>query len=128
MCVIAPSFAEIFESNMLKNGMLTLTFPDQVIAELAKFAKLGNSFKVNLGAQTLTISTSNPVEIVAEHKFSVPEVAKKSLMEGRDAIADTLELEMLISDFEVNRSREFPWLDISGSVVNAHSVGLDMKW
>src|SRR3954463_5125155 len=54
--VLAPSFADIFANNSLKNGILLITLPEAQVAELFRRAEVsvGYSLTVDLPSQTIT--------------------------------------------------------------------------
>ncbi len=105
-CVIAPSFADIFHTNCLKNGILPVVLSEAVCTELARQAGGGNCrFKVDLEAQTV----SGPDGTV--HRFVIDPGAKANLLEGLDEIGLTLKSQDAISAFEARRRLATPWLE-----------------
>ena len=105
-CVISTSFADIFYNNCFKNGILPIVVsPDERDALLADSADTENpELSIDLAAQT--IRRPNGVTI----SFEVDAFRKKCLLEGLDDIGLTMEKSGSIDDFEVNRTREQPWL------------------
>lgn len=88
--IIAPSFADIFFSNCFKNGILPISLD---IKKVEKLQQEKNSILVDLEKQIIqTHSQEIPFEIDF-HK-------KKILLEGLDDIAQTLQFEDKISEFE----------------------------
>lgn len=88
--VIAPSFADIFHSNCIKNGVLAIRLdPSQV--EILQTVR--SKVKVNLEAQTITTD-------IDEIPFEIDSYRKKILLEGLDDIALTMKFERQISEFE----------------------------
>ncbi len=91
--IIAPSFADIFYNNCFKNAILPITLnKDQV----HKLAQTNSVIGVDLDAQLISFD-SNTI------KFSIDEGRKKTLLEGLDDIAVTLQHEDKIAAFEKNR-------------------------
>ena len=88
--VIAPSFADIFFSNCFKNGLLPVSL-DQNIVE--KIQHENDSIEVDLEKQIIKTSSE-------EIPFKIDPYKKKVLLEGLDDIAQTLQFEDKISDFE----------------------------
>ena len=88
--IIAPSFADIFFSNCFKNGILPISL-DQKIVE--KLQNEPNEIEVDLENQTITTSSE-------EMSFEMDPHKKKILLEGLDDIAQTLQFEDNISEFE----------------------------
>jgi 3-isopropylmalate/(R)-2-methylmalate dehydratase small subunit len=104
--VVAPSFADIFYSNCMKNGLLpvVLTAPevDQLFAETA--TSTGYRLRVDLDNQTVTTPAGR------QFKFSVDPFDKNSLLKGLDEIGLTLEHAGEIRAFEAKRRAAQPWL------------------
>ena len=84
--VIAPSFGDIFANNSVKNGMLAVTLPEEIVASLIaqSVAEPGCEIAIDLPAQTITGPDG------AVHRFEIDPFAKKSLLEGLDELAFTL--------------------------------------
>jgi 3-isopropylmalate dehydratase len=104
--VIAPSFGEIFRSNMLQNGMLPLALPEEDCRALAEDAEAGLALSVDLEKQEVhRAAGKTPI------KFEVDPFRRQCLLEGLDDIALTLQKVEKIEDFERQRSAVWPWLD-----------------
>lgn len=73
--IIAESFAPIFETNCVRNGLLPVRLPRPAVDMLA-----GRVVTVDLAAQT-----------VDEHRFDIGAEAKEMLLQGLDAIDLTLQ-------------------------------------
>jgi len=95
--VIAPSFADIFRNNSMKNGLLPIVLkPDEVEALLREIAKYeGYQLQIDLEGQTVTD------DFGWSAKFEIDPFLKKCLLEGLDDIALTLVHEKEIARFEV---------------------------
>jgi 3-isopropylmalate/(R)-2-methylmalate dehydratase small subunit len=90
--IIAPSFADIFYNNCVKNGILPIRLSDSDVEYLFRVA-CEEEIQINLLAQ----------EVVVAHKilrFQIDESKKRKLLEGLDDIAITLELESQITEYE----------------------------
>ena len=109
--VIAPSFADIFRSNALKNGILPVALSQVQVNTLfeALHAEVGYSLTVDL--ETCTVSLPNG-EIWA---FEVDAFRRDCLLKGLDDIGITLERAEAIETFERQHRDRFPWVfeDIS---------------
>lgn len=83
---IAPSFGDIFFTNSLKNGLLPIVLPQEVVsAELARLAaRPGATLAVDLPSQTVTLSDGS------RHRFDVDPFAKRCLVDGLDELDYTL--------------------------------------
>ena len=90
--IIAPSFADIFFSNCFKNGILPITLDEKDI-EFLFLEK--DSVTVNLEKQVISTKSK-------DISFEIDSHRKKILLEGLDDIAQTLQLEDKISQFERN--------------------------
>ena len=94
--VIAPSFADIFRNNSMKNGLLPIILkPDEVEALLRAISKYeGYHLKIDLGGQTVTD------DFGWSARFEIDPFQKKCLLEGLDDIALTLVHEKAITAYE----------------------------
>ena len=56
--ILAPSFADIFRNNCYKNGILPITLPADVIADLSDAAQVTEGYRlmVDLEAQSVSLS------------------------------------------------------------------------
>lgn len=106
MCVIAPSFAEIFMNNTYQNGMLPVILPTEQCAALAAEAEQGLELEVDLEKQEVRRASGQPAL-----PFAVDAFRRHCLLNGLDDIALTLQRTALIEEFERRRSGAWPWLD-----------------
>ncbi|MCA9828094.1 MAG: 3-isopropylmalate dehydratase small subunit [Nitrosopumilus sp.] len=90
--IIAPSFADIFFSNCFKNGILPISLDEKTVEKLQKET---NPIEVDLEKQTITTPSEKIFFNIDPHK-------KKILLEGLDDIAQTLQYEDKITEFEKN--------------------------
>ena len=105
--ILAPSFADIFYSNSLKNGLLVITLPEMVIDRL--FHEVGG-----FNGYRLTIDLPQQKVIEAggtEHAFEIAPFRKYCLLNGLDDIGLTLRHQDRIRQFEAQRLARFPWLE-----------------
>ena len=106
-CVIAPSFADIFYSNSLKNGLVPVVLSEDVIDRLFRDCEKTEGYRltVDLDKQTVTEpdGTVTPFEISAFRRWAI--------MNGFDDIGITLSTRQdKIRAFEDQRLAEKPWL------------------
>jgi len=87
--VIAPSFADIFFSNCFKNGILPISLDQKTVEKLQELDE------IEIDLETQIIKTSSE-----EISFEIDPYKKKILLEGLDDIAQTLQFEDKISEFE----------------------------
>jgi 3-isopropylmalate/(R)-2-methylmalate dehydratase small subunit len=94
--VIAPSFGDIFASNALKNGLLPIVLPSEVITSLLRAlqARPGGRMQVNLADQTVIGPDGST------HGFAVDPFSKHCLINGLDELDYTLTQVQHIVDFE----------------------------
>jgi len=104
--IIAPSFADIFANNCVKNGILLITLPAGEVDGLFKLvnSKTGISFTADLENQTLTTPDKK------SYFFQINEFAKYCLINGLDQIGWTLQFEEQISSYEKKLEDEKSWL------------------
>ena len=88
--IISPSFADIFYSNCFKNGVLPITLDQKLINHLQE-----ETGEVEVDLEKQLIKT--PSE---EISFEIDPHKKKILLEGLDEIAQTLQYEKEITEFE----------------------------
>ncbi|KAL9090525.1 MAG: hypothetical protein Q9165_005286 [Trypethelium subeluteriae] len=110
ICVIAPSFGDIFFNNTFKNGMLSIEIQDATAhAKIMEEAKAGHEIEVDLPNQVIKAADGSELA-----KFEVDGFRKHCLVNGLDDIGLTLQMADKISTFERKRTEVTPWLDGSG--------------
>jgi 3-isopropylmalate/(R)-2-methylmalate dehydratase small subunit len=92
--IIAPSFADIFHSNAGKNGLLTITLPEEIVDEL--FRRANGQYELNIDVENLTIADDRDLRVT----FTMDAFRQKCLLEGLDDIALTLAHEDAIATYE----------------------------
>ncbi|MDH5418095.1 MAG: 3-isopropylmalate dehydratase small subunit [Nitrosopumilus sp.] len=90
--IIAPSFADIFFSNCFKNGVLPISLDEKTVEKLQHEVR---QITIDLEKQ-LIITPSEKIS------FKIDPHKKKILLEGLDDIAQTLQYEDKITEFEKN--------------------------
>ena len=98
--IISPSFADIFYSNCIKNGVLPIVLPKNEIEYI--FDNPNYIIKVDLNKQQIELKPNSK-----KLKFKIDQSKKKMLLEGLDEIAMTLQLESDISDYEKKSYNDF---------------------
>lgn len=101
--VIAPSFSDIFGSNAFKNGILTVTLPQETIDRLLEVAQT-DPITVDLETQTVTSPFQD------RFTFEVDPFRKACLIEGLDEIGLTLQQAGAIDRYERQQASAMPWL------------------
>ena len=98
--IISPSFADIFYSNCIKNGILPIILSKNEIEYL--FDNPNYIIKVDLNKQQIELKPNSK-----QLKFQIDESKKKMLLEGLDEIGMTLQLEDDILGYENKSYKEF---------------------
>lgn len=93
--IIAPSFADIFYNNSVKNGILPIVLEEDIVNDLMKKAEDGG-YVLTVDLPSLTIKDESGFEA----SFSLPDYEKEMLMNGWDEIAVTLTLADKITKYE----------------------------
>jgi 3-isopropylmalate/(R)-2-methylmalate dehydratase small subunit len=93
--VIAPSFADIFYNNCFKNGILPIRLDSQNVEKL-----FNNSSEIEADLQNQTIVIGDIII-----PFEIENHRKKTLLEGLDDIAVTLQYEDKITMYEKSKSK-----------------------
>jgi 3-isopropylmalate/(R)-2-methylmalate dehydratase small subunit len=104
--ILAPSFADIFHNNCLKNGLLPIALDEATVERLfgAVAAQPGYSVAIDLPAQTVTTPAGEVL------RFEVDGFRKQCLINGWDEIGLTLRHKDKIAAFEQARLARHPWL------------------
>lgn len=99
---IAPSFGDIFRNNCVKNGMLPIVLPADVVSDLLVQLQTspGVAVKIDLPTQTVTLPDGS------HHAFDIDPFAKHCLLNGVDEMAFTLSQVDDILAFENRYGRE----------------------
>lgn len=97
--VIAPSFADIFYSNALKNGLLPVTLPEQQVALLWDLVEEQPeiAIQIDLARQTVTLPDGQ------QASFAIDPYRKYCLLHGVDDLGYLLSKESDIAAFEATR-------------------------
>lgn len=98
--IIAPSFAEIFHSNALKNGILLITLEEEKIEALSH---VSGEISIDLENQSIQANDMRFSFDIAPHQ-------KEVLLKGLDDIEKILSKAKQIADFEKTYQQKFPWL------------------
>ena len=104
--IIAPSFADIFDTNAATNGLLTLRLPEAAVQTLIAETERteGHQLAIDLPQQTVTTDSGTV------YPFDIDPQRKRCLIEGLDDIALTLRHTARIREFEAAHRARAPWL------------------
>jgi len=94
--VIAPSFADIFYNNSLKNGLLPVVLSEEKVAELARNAQNSEVYELTIDLENQTVFDRQGFQAV----FEINGFRKYCLLNGLDDIGLTLQNEAKISEYE----------------------------
>jgi 3-isopropylmalate/(R)-2-methylmalate dehydratase small subunit len=104
--VIAPSFADIFYNNSLKNGLLLIKLDAQTVDRLFREVHANKGYRLAVDLEQQTVTTP-----AGEHiKFDIDPNTKVNLLNGLDEIGLTLQHADKIKAFETRHRQEQPWL------------------
>jgi 3-isopropylmalate/(R)-2-methylmalate dehydratase small subunit len=98
--IIAPSFADIFANNCLKNGMLPIIFQDREVAQIIALAQETDGYKLSVDLERQVVEDDRGRSLA----FSIGEFQRYCLLEGLDDIGLTLRHEADIAAYEADRS------------------------
>ncbi len=103
--IIAPSFADIFYNNCVKNGILLVRLKSEEVDEIFKFveSKKGATIEADLPSQTVTANGK-------KYSFAIDAFNKECLIKGLDSIGWTLQFGDKINNFETQLQTTRPWL------------------
>ena len=104
-CVIAPSFADIFNNNASKNGMLLIALPQETVDKLMEDAEKGGNARLSVDLEKQQIVRPDG-EVI---DFDIDPFKKHCLLNGLDDIALTLQKDDKIGAFEDERKTAQPW-------------------
>jgi 3-isopropylmalate/(R)-2-methylmalate dehydratase small subunit len=101
--IIAPSFADIFANNCLKNGLLPVVLTEAEVAELVSRAHEAEGYKMTVDLEKKLVSDAQGFSAT----FAIGDFQRHCLLDGLDDIGLTLRHEDAIAAFE---SKRIPWL------------------
>ncbi len=97
--VIAPTFADIFYNNSLKNGLLLVKLSEGEVGELLKKATAHQGYRLTVDLEHLKVSDEDGFAA----SFAMDPFRRRCLLEGLDDIGLTLRFEKQISEYERRR-------------------------
>lgn len=97
--VIAPSFADIFANNCLKNGLLPVTLDEDEVAALIEHALAIDDYELTIDLESRTVTDGRNFSA----SFAIDDFQRHCLMEGLDDIGLTLLHESDIAVYERKR-------------------------
>jgi 3-isopropylmalate/(R)-2-methylmalate dehydratase small subunit len=94
--IIAPSFADIFYNNSLKNGLLPITLDATDVAYLGETATADPDFTLTVDLENCTVTDGKDFT----RSFKIDEFRRHCLLNGLDDIGLTLQHEAAITAYE----------------------------
>ena len=103
--IIAPSFADIFYNNCVKNGILLVRLKSEEVDEIFNFVEgnKGATISADLSSQIVTANGK-------KYSFEIDAFNKECLIKGLDGIGWTLQFNEKIATFETKLQQDRPWL------------------
>ena len=103
--IIAPSFADIFANNCVKNGVLTVALLEEETAEIARRASEFPDYRMTVNLETCTVHDDHGVTA----SFTIDDFTRHCLLEGLDDIGLTLQRESEIVAYELQHPVPNAW-------------------
>jgi len=105
-CIIAPSYADIFFNNCVKNGILLIVLDEKIVDKMFRETEATEGYRlaVDLNAQTITKPDGSEIG------FDIEDSRKNVLLNGFDDISLTLQNKEEILSFEKQWQEQSPWL------------------
>ena len=97
--IIAPSFADIFANNCMKNGLLPVTLPEPQVAAIIAQAHSNESYTLTVDLEARRVTDSSGLTA----SFNIDDFQRHCLMEGLDDIGLTLLHESDIAAYEAKQ-------------------------
>ena len=104
--IIAPSFADIFNNNCAKNGILLVALPEASVQQL--FTEIEENIGCELKVDLPNQKVQSPKGL--EFSFEIDPFVKHRLLNGLDDIGWTLQYQSEIESFESNYQKQAPWM------------------
>jgi 3-isopropylmalate/(R)-2-methylmalate dehydratase small subunit len=103
--VIAPSFADIFANNCVKNGVLTVVLSEEEASEIARKSAEIPDYALTVDLEACSVSDSKGFR----GRFPIDEFTRYCLLEGLDDIGLTLQHQAEISAYEAKHPVPAAW-------------------
>lgn len=97
--IIAPTFADIFHNNSLKNGLLLVKLTEPEVNRLIARAKEKEAYRLTVDLEHRQVHDENGFSA----SFEIDEFRRRCLLEGLDDIGLTLRFQDQISQYEQRR-------------------------
>ncbi|MEP6743678.1 MAG: 3-isopropylmalate dehydratase small subunit [bacterium] len=97
--IIAPSFADIFANNCMKNGLLPVSLEEVEVTAIIELALKSDNYELTIDLERRTVTDSRGFST----SFAIDDFQRHCLLEGLDDIGLTLLHETDIAAYEQNR-------------------------
>jgi 3-isopropylmalate/(R)-2-methylmalate dehydratase small subunit len=104
--LVAPSFADIFYNNCLKNGLLAIRLDAAIVERLFREVEATEGYRLAVDLERQTVTTPGGESF----GFEIDPFRKHCLLEGLDEIGLTLQHAEAIRAFEARHRQRQPWL------------------
>ncbi len=104
--IIAPSFADIFYNNCMRNGILLVRLKTHEVDQLFCFVSQTESAKITADLLKQKVQVSNDQAYV----FEIDPFVKECLTKGLDSVGWTEQFKKDIDVFEKKLTQEKPWI------------------
>jgi 3-isopropylmalate/(R)-2-methylmalate dehydratase small subunit len=103
-CVIAPSFGDIYASNAVNNGLLSVVLPEDVVEALLHWLETGGR-EISVDLEACRVAAPG-----IEAGFSIDPVWRTKLLNGWSDIDLTMSFQEQIAAFAAADARRRPWM------------------
>ncbi|MBO0911995.1 MAG: 3-isopropylmalate dehydratase small subunit [Acidobacteria bacterium] len=103
--VLAPSFADIFANNCVKNGVVTVVVEEGVAQEIARRAAEIPNYRLTVDLEGCGVRDEQGLSVA----FEIDEFTRHCLLEGLDDIGLTLREEARIAAYEARHPVPAAW-------------------
>lgn len=104
--IIAPSFADIFYTNSLKNGLVLIKLDSKIVDKLFHEVEAQEGYRVAVDLEQQTVTTPSGESF----HFDIDPHRKQCILNGLDDVGLTLEHADEIRAFEAKHRERQPWL------------------
>jgi 3-isopropylmalate/(R)-2-methylmalate dehydratase small subunit len=104
--IIAPSFADIFYNNSLKNGLLLIKLDPKIIDKLFSETNANTGYRLAVDLEQQTVTTPSG----ESYSFDIDPHRKHCMLNGLDDIGLTMQKGDKIASFESQTSAVRPWI------------------
>jgi len=108
--LIAPSFADIFHQNAIKNGLLPVVLDEAVVDELFALANADEPLEMEIDLHNLKLHPGHGHDQLEPIEIVIDPFHHHCLIHGLDDIGLTLQQADAIAAYEARRRTEAPWL------------------